>query len=73
MLETAERVVMACSESKLNENLSDCQNLCTSHLCCFETGDYGCQDDASKDCAVYAACEALVEGVLVGAAEEDEE
>ena len=50
---------MACSESKLEDNLSECQH-CTSHLCCFETDEYGCQDDASKDCAVYAACEALV-------------
>jgi len=73
LLETAERVVMACSESKLNNNISECQKLCTSHLCCFETDDYGCQDDASKDCAVYAACEALIEGLAVGAAEENEE
>ena len=73
LLETAERVVIACSESKLDDNLSEYQKLCKSKLCCFENGDYGCQDDASKDCAVYAACEALVEGLLVDAAEEDEE
>jgi len=73
LLETAERVVMACSESKLNDNSSECQKLCKSKLCCFDEGDYGCQDDASKDCAVYAACEALVEGLAVGAADENEE
>ena len=73
LLETAERVVIACSESKLDNNISECQKLCTSHLCCFETDEYGCQDDISKDCAVYAACEALVEGIVVEAAEQDEE
>ena len=73
LLETAERVVMACSESKLDNNLSECQKLCKSKLCCFDEGEYGCQDDVSKDCAVYAACEALVEGIVVGAAEENEE
>lgn len=42
-------------------------------MCCFETGKYSCKDDVKKMCAAYAGCEALVEGVPLGAAEEDEE
>ncbi len=43
------------------------------NMCCFETGKYSCKDDVKKMCAAYAGCEALVEGVPLGAAEEDEE
>jgi len=63
LLEIAERVVSACSEYKLNEDLSDCQKLCHSNMCCFEKGQYSCEDDESKDCAVYAGCEGLFDGV----------
>ena len=63
LLEIAERVVSACSEYKINEDLSDCQKLCQSNMCCFEKRQYSCEDDESKDCAVYAGCEALFEGV----------
>ena len=74
LLEIAERVITACSEDKLNEDMKECQNLCHSRMCCFEESgsDYSCQLDTSKNCAVYAGCEALVEGILVGGAEEDE-
>ena len=74
LLEIAERVITACSEDKLNEDMKECQSLCHSRLCCFEESgsDYSCQLDTSKNCAVYAGCEALVEGILVGGAEEDE-
>ena len=71
LLEIAERVVTACSEQELNGDRSECQQLCYSKLCCFESGDYSCEE--SKDCAVYAGCEALVEGIPLGAAEEDGE
>ena len=73
LLEVAERVITACSESKLNEDISECQKLCHSRLCCFESDEYSCEDDESKECAVYAGCEALVEGIPLGAAEEDEQ
>ena len=73
LLEIAERVVTACSENELNEDRSECQQLCHSKLCCFESGEYSCEEDESKDCAVYAGCEALVEGIPLEAAEEDEE
>ena len=72
LLEIAERVTTACDENKLNEDMSECQNLCNGRLCCFEKDEYGCQADAGKDCPVYAGCEALVEGVPVGAEDEDE-
>ena len=74
LLEIAERVITACSEDKLNEDMKECQSLCHSRMCCFEESgsDYSCQLDTSKNCAVYAGCEALVEGILVGGAEEDE-
>mmetsp|Transcript_6623 Transcript_6623/g.10835 ORF Transcript_6623/g.10835 Transcript_6623/m.10835 type:complete len:257 (-) Transcript_6623:30-800(-) len=73
LLETAERVVTACSENILDVDRSVCQQLCYSKLCCFQSGDYSCEEDVSKDCAVYAGCEALVEGIPVEAPDEDEE
>ena len=75
LLEIAERVITACSEDKLNEDMKECQSLCHSRMCCFEESgsDYSCQLDMSKDCAVYAGCEALVEGIPIGAVGEDEE
>ena len=48
-------------------------SLSQKNMCCFETGKYSCKDDVKKMCAAYAGCEALVEGVPLGAAEEDEE
>jgi len=72
LLETAERVVTACSENILDVDRSVCQELCYSKLCCFQSGDYSCEEDISKDCAVYAGCEALVEGIPVEAPDEDE-
>jgi len=71
LLEIAERVIMACSENKLNINMSECQQLCHSKMCCFEEGDYSCEDDESKECAVYAGCDALVEGISFAALDED--
>jgi hypothetical protein len=73
LFETAERVVMACSESALNEDMKACQKICKRNMCCFETGKYSCKDDEKKMCAAYAGCEALVEGIPMGGAEEDEE
>lgn len=73
IFETAERVVLACSESALNEDMKACQKICKRNMCCFETGQYSCKDNEKKMCAAYAGCEALVEGVLLGGAEEDEE
>lgn len=72
MLEIAERVVTACSENKLDEDMTQCQHLCSKNMCCFESGEYSCENDESKDCAVYAGCEALVLGVPMEAAEENE-
>lgn len=73
LFETAERVVLACSESALNEDMKACQKICKKNMCCFETGKYSCKDNEKKMCAAYAGCEALVDGVLLGGAEENEE
>mmetsp|Transcript_30906 Transcript_30906/g.52395 ORF Transcript_30906/g.52395 Transcript_30906/m.52395 type:complete len:231 (-) Transcript_30906:424-1116(-) len=73
LFETAERVIIACSESALNEDMKACQKICKRNMCCFETGTYSCKTDEKKMCAAYAGCEALVEGIPTGAAEEDEE
>lgn len=73
LFETAERVVIACSESALNEDMKACQKICKRNMCCFETGKYSCKDDEKKMCAAYAGCEALVEGIPLDGAEEDEE
>ena len=57
LLEMAERVITACDIDKLHVDRSECQSLCHDTMCCFdETSEdgYGCQDDVSKDCAVYA-------------------
>ena len=72
-LEIAERVITACDEDKLNDDMSACQHLCHGSMCCFETDEYGCQDDVSKNCAVYAGCEALVTGIPLGGTSADEE
>ena len=72
LLEMAERVITACDEDKLNDDMADCQHLCHGSMCCFETDEYGCQDDVSKDCAVYAGCEALIEGIPLDGIDEDE-
>ena len=69
-LELAERVVTACSSGGGSK---ECKELCHSKTCCLEEGDYGCQNDIGKDCVVYAGCEALVNGLLVDGADEDEE
>ena len=72
-LEIAERVISACGETNLNKDKSECQTLCHGSMCCFENDDeYGCQDDLSKDCAVYAGCEALIEGMILDGIDEDE-
>lgn len=73
LLEIAERVIIACAESKLDEDMRECQELCHASMCCFESGQYSCENDDSKDCAVYAGCEALVEGILLDGLEEDED
>ena len=73
-LELAERVISACGETNLINDKSECQTLCHGSMCCFENDDeYGCQDDLSKDCAVYAGCEALIEGIILDGVDEDEE
>ncbi|KAL7496160.1 hypothetical protein ACHAWT_005590 [Skeletonema menzelii] len=73
LFETAERVIVACSENALNEDMKACQKICKRNMCCFETGKYSCKDDVKKMCAAYAGCEALVEGIPMDGAEEDEE
>lgn len=73
LLETAERINVVCSEYRLNNDRRDCQEMCYTKLCCFEEGDYSCVEDDREECAVYAGCEALVEGIVFDGAEEDEE
>mmetsp|Transcript_31501 Transcript_31501/g.53723 ORF Transcript_31501/g.53723 Transcript_31501/m.53723 type:complete len:219 (-) Transcript_31501:186-842(-) len=75
LLELAERIIVACSETKLNQDRSECQHLCHSKMCCFELDDteYSCRDDDGAKCAVHAGCEALFEGSLLEGAEEEEE
>ena len=74
LFETAERVITACSESRLNEDMTECQNLCHDKLCCFDTvRKYNCENDENKACAVFAGCEALIDGALLYEDELDEE
>lgn len=71
-LEVAERVISACSEHSLDQDISECQKLCHGKLCCFDSGEYSCNDDEGMECAVYAGCEALVDGVPTDGLEEEE-
>jgi hypothetical protein len=59
----AEQVVTACAESNLDVDMSECQSLCHSRMCCFEdeSDRYSCVDDVSKNCVVYAACANLLD------------
>lgn len=59
-LEIAERVIVACGEEALDHDRTGCQKLCHTRMCCFESGEYSCEEDESRYCAVYAGCEALV-------------
>lgn len=65
LLQTAERVITACAELQLNQDMTECQNLCHSKMCCFDSGKYSCEKDENKACAVFAGCEALVDGALL--------
>ncbi len=61
MLELAEQITTACGKSSLIDGSSSCQELCHNHMCCVEEdNEYSCRNDESKDCAVYAGCEALI-------------
>jgi len=64
LLETAERVVIACAPVQLDQDMSECQSLCNAKMCCFEGKDdpYNCEDDETKMCGVFAGCKALMEG-----------
>jgi len=65
MLELAEQITTACGKSSLTDGSSSCQELCHDHMCCVEEDDeYSCRNDETKDCAVYAGCEALIEDDL---------
>ncbi|KAL3779948.1 hypothetical protein ACHAW5_009431 [Stephanodiscus triporus] len=72
LLEVAERVVEACSEEMLNRDMSGCQRLCRSSMCCFEDGGYSCEEDKGRDCAAYAGCEALMMGAPTDVSEKNE-
>lgn len=62
LFQIAEQVITACAESMLDVDMSECQSLCHSKMCCFEDESerYSCVDDAWKHCVVYAACENLL-------------
>ena len=60
LLETAEQVVTACSEVSLSVDMTECQELCHGKLCCFDTGEFSCVEDDTKNCAAYVGCEALI-------------
>ncbi|KAL3822398.1 hypothetical protein ACHAXA_010876 [Cyclostephanos tholiformis] len=62
LLEIAERVIVACGEEMLDVDMSRCQDICRSRMCCFESGKNACEEKEGGDCAVYAGCEALVAG-----------
>lgn len=75
LLETAERVVIACAPNQLDQDMSECQSLCNAKMCCFEGKDdpYNCEDDESKMCGVFAGCKALMEGEPVDGEDVEED
>jgi hypothetical protein len=58
LLKLAEDVDIACSASSLKTigGRSECQDMCSDHLCCFYQN--GCTNDPAKNCLAYAGCEA---------------
>jgi hypothetical protein len=61
LLEIAEEVVLQCSEEMFDTSgMEACQRLCHDRLCCFDEGDYSCEDDEDVNCPVYAGCGALL-------------
>ena len=61
LLEIAEEVVLQCSEEIFDTSgMEECQRLCKDRLCCFDEGDYSCEEDKDLNCPVYAGCEALL-------------
>jgi len=59
----SEMIVNACSRERLDTNIGYCQKLCKNMLCCFEEEElYNCARVKGEECAVHAACEALVSG-----------
>jgi hypothetical protein len=74
LLEIAERVVVACSETNLDSDMSDCRALCRDRACCFDDdADHACVDDESWNCAAYAGCANLLDGVPMGVDENEED
>lgn len=61
MMLLAERIIRACSDFDIAGDV-ECEQLCESHMCCFDENDEtNCVTDENMDCAVHAACEALIE------------
>lgn len=61
LLRLSERIVEACDEQKLDEDMAPCQHLCKNVLCCFEEErQYNCWGERPKLCLAHAACRELV-------------
>lgn len=65
LLEAAEEVTEACSESDMGllADIESCKELCEDKMCCFE-GVGGCAEEGDMECAVYGACVVLTEGSM---------
>jgi len=62
LMQIAEHIDEICSEESVTtlSGRAECQEQCNGHLCCFDTGAYGCAGDPSQNCLAYAGCETLV-------------
>ena len=61
MLLLAERIVKSCSEWEVEHNMTECNQLCEMHMCCFEPDENNsCDSDEDKNCPVHAGCQVLV-------------
>ena len=69
LLESAEGVVSACSQSGLESDPQECYDLCDPFMCCFMKGQNACDEERGSSCPVYAGCEALMEDVRAPAEE----
>ena len=58
-------MITACDKNRLNEDISECQKLCYSRMCCFESDEYdsmGVRPMLGRIALFikfYAGCEAL--------------
>lgn len=58
-LQIEDKVDQACSEYSINAGNGQCESICESNMCCFDTTQHGCKD-YNQMCPFYSSCEKLL-------------